>query len=356
MADRPFDTPSPGSLGFLSAHGSGSSGGPTPAGGSGGSTGFSASTPQALGQQASQQPSGHQAKLATQSGVTHGGSIAHTALAALVAMLDAEPAVGLAIIDAQGRALHANRRFLSLTVVVQPPTPPSSTDPSESESTSTKASGGDATSAERASVKIASPRKGVWARVGPDAVARVQAQGRPVVLHYIHDGRQVQCDIWPLPDGAGREPLFVVLAVEGRFDPAEEGRLPGSASSASGQARERADAEADGQLGARAGAPAAQAVEAKPGTPSERFITMSSTLAEMGDLSELTARELEVLALIGQGLATREIAEALGRSPRTIERHCDAIHKKLGTSNRVQMARYAMRAGLTVEAGKLKKV
>lgn len=235
-------------------------------------------------------------------------------IAALIALLEHEPAVGLAIVDAQGRTLTGNRRFSALTV-------PNGA--AEGATAGDRPSTGGKPSAQRAT---SSARKGVWARVGADAVRTAANERHPTVLHFIHEGRQVQCDVWPLPLEPGREPWFLVLAVEGRFDPAGHG------------------AASEGQH-VSAMSPVAQ-----------RFTTLAPMLAELGELSALTARELEVLALIGQGMATREIAESLGRSPRTVERHCDAIHKKLNTSNRVQMARYAMQAGLTAEAGKLKRV
>lgn len=231
-------------------------------------------------------------------------------IAALIALLEHEPAIGLAIVDAQARTLTSNHRFTVLTV------PPGAAE-------GATASDRPSSTAHKA---MSSARKGVWARVGADAVRTAANERHPTVLHFIHEGRQVQCDVWPLPLEPGREPWFLVLAVEGRFDPAGHGE-PSEAQRVSAMS------------------PIAQ-----------RFTTLSPMLAELGELSALTARELEVLALIGQGMATREIAESLGRSPRTVERHCDAIHKKLNTSNRVQMARYAMQAGLTAEAGKLKRV
>ncbi|UYV11764.1 MAG: LuxR C-terminal-related transcriptional regulator [Phycisphaera sp.] len=234
-------------------------------------------------------------------------------IAALIGLLEHEPALGLAIVDGQGRTLKSNHRFTALTV------PPGS---AEGATASDRPSSGSHKATSTA-------RKGVWARVGAEAVRTAAAERHPTVLHFIHEGRQVQCDVWPLPIDAGLEPRFLVLAVEGRFDPT-------GTRSETTRSEER---------------PGASTV-----TAAQRFTTFAPMLAELGALSALTARELEVLALIGQGMATREIAESLGRSPRTVERHCDAIHKKLNTSNRVQMARYAMRAGLTAEAGKLKRV
>ncbi|MEM9066437.1 MAG: LuxR C-terminal-related transcriptional regulator [Planctomycetota bacterium] len=65
-----------------------------------------------------------------------------------------------------------------------------------------------------------------------------------------------------------------------------------------------------------------------------------------GPLGKLTERELQVLALIGDGLSTAEIAQHLNRSVKTIEGHRLNLGTKLGASNRVQLARIALGAGL----------
>lgn len=61
----------------------------------------------------------------------------------------------------------------------------------------------------------------------------------------------------------------------------------------------------------------------------------------------LTPRQREVLALIGQGLSTAEIARRLYRTVKTIESHRLMLGKRLGARNRVELARIAIRAGLT---------
>ena len=60
----------------------------------------------------------------------------------------------------------------------------------------------------------------------------------------------------------------------------------------------------------------------------------------------LTSREDEVLKLIAEGQSTREIAQALTISPKTVERHRANILAKIGMRDRTQLTRYAIRAGL----------
>ncbi len=67
---------------------------------------------------------------------------------------------------------------------------------------------------------------------------------------------------------------------------------------------------------------------------------------DLGPLGVLTTREREILALIGRGLSTVEIAEHLGRSVKTVEWHRVSLGTKLGVSNRVELAHIALRAGL----------
>jgi DNA-binding NarL/FixJ family response regulator len=60
----------------------------------------------------------------------------------------------------------------------------------------------------------------------------------------------------------------------------------------------------------------------------------------------LTHRELEVLDLLAEGLANKGIAERLGISDQTVKFHVASIMGKLGTSNRVETVRRAVRKGL----------
>jgi FixJ family two-component response regulator len=56
-------------------------------------------------------------------------------------------------------------------------------------------------------------------------------------------------------------------------------------------------------------------------------------------LAALTPRESEVLDRIAEGFTTRQIAEGLGLSPRTVESHRAAIGAKLGTTSQAEMTR-----------------
>lgn len=63
-------------------------------------------------------------------------------------------------------------------------------------------------------------------------------------------------------------------------------------------------------------------------------------------LEALTARELQVLRLLAEGLGNREIADHLGVSEHTVKFHLSAIFGKLGASTRTEAVRRALRSGL----------
>ncbi|MEV7074324.1 response regulator [Streptomyces sp. NPDC091972] len=63
----------------------------------------------------------------------------------------------------------------------------------------------------------------------------------------------------------------------------------------------------------------------------------------------LTAREEEVLKLVAEGHSSKEIAEILFISIKTVHRHRENLLRKLGLRDRLELTRYAIRAGL-VEA------
>ncbi len=79
--------------------------------------------------------------------------------------------------------------------------------------------------------------------------------------------------------------------------------------------------------------------------------TLVSDYVERGGRGEeqfdiLTPRELEVLKLIAEANTSREIAEKLFISIKTVDRHRQNILEKLGMRDRVELTRYAIRRGL----------
>lgn len=63
-------------------------------------------------------------------------------------------------------------------------------------------------------------------------------------------------------------------------------------------------------------------------------------------LTELTARELQVLRLLAEGLSNRDIAERLGISEHTIKFHIASILGKLQASSRTEAVTRGVRSGL----------
>jgi DNA-binding NarL/FixJ family response regulator len=70
----------------------------------------------------------------------------------------------------------------------------------------------------------------------------------------------------------------------------------------------------------------------------------------------LTARELDVLQLVGSGLTTREISVRLGISPKTVENHKQRIFAKLGVQNQAHAVAVALRSGMLTPSVALEPV
>lgn len=67
----------------------------------------------------------------------------------------------------------------------------------------------------------------------------------------------------------------------------------------------------------------------------------------VGMAAALSAREREITQLFAEGLSTREIAERLHVSIKTVGTHREHIMEKLGLHGIAQLTRYALREGLT---------
>lgn len=63
----------------------------------------------------------------------------------------------------------------------------------------------------------------------------------------------------------------------------------------------------------------------------------------VADRFGLTARECEVLDWVAKGKTNRDIAEILGMSPRTVNKHLEHVFEKLGVETRTAAASFALR-------------
>lgn len=68
---------------------------------------------------------------------------------------------------------------------------------------------------------------------------------------------------------------------------------------------------------------------------------------DLGRLLSLTEREIELLHHVGKGLSSDVAATMMHRSIRTVEWHRASLGEKLGCTNRVELARVALAAGIT---------
>ena len=64
-------------------------------------------------------------------------------------------------------------------------------------------------------------------------------------------------------------------------------------------------------------------------------------------IGTLTRRETEVLKYIAGGSSQKQIAQTMNISAKTVHSHSVNLMTKLGIHDRVELARYAIRGGLT---------
>jgi DNA-binding CsgD family transcriptional regulator/tetratricopeptide (TPR) repeat protein len=101
------------------------------------------------------------------------------------------------------------------------------------------------------------------------------------------------------------------------------------------------------QLGAR---PAAAVVAARLRDRGVRGLARGPRPSTRENPAGLTARELEVLALVAEGLRNADIAARLVLSERTIDHHVSAILRKLAVKTRTEASAEAIRLGLAGQA------
>jgi len=73
---------------------------------------------------------------------------------------------------------------------------------------------------------------------------------------------------------------------------------------------------------------------------------ITNAIEKRTPLSKLTSRQIEVLRMVAEGHRTREIANQLSLSVKTVESHRGEVMKRLEIHDVVSLVRYAMRVGL----------
>jgi DNA-binding NarL/FixJ family response regulator len=81
-------------------------------------------------------------------------------------------------------------------------------------------------------------------------------------------------------------------------------------------------------------------------TPEAQRTLIKDVLERGSSGEELTPREEEIVKLVAEAHTTRQIAELLHLSEKTVENHRANAMRKLGMRDRVELVRYAIRRGL----------
>jgi DNA-binding CsgD family transcriptional regulator len=102
------------------------------------------------------------------------------------------------------------------------------------------------------------------------------------------------------------------------------------------------------RLGAR---PLAERLRAQMRAAGVRSVPRGPQPRTRSNAAGLTARELEVLALVAEGWRNAQIAARLSRSTRTVDHHLEAILAKLGAATRGEALAAARRLGLLPRNG-----
>lgn len=145
-----------------------------------------------------------------------------------------------------------------------------------------------------------------------DLIARVLKENKPLCITHIYNGISISSTIWPIRDHA--PPYNRVLVV-----------------SSPGQPK-----TLDGLL-------------------TNSIETVSTNYIDLGPLTVLTRRELEVAVLVGHGKTVPQVAATLHRSPKTVERHKESIAKKLSMHTQSQLVQLITTMGLELKDTNLER-
>jgi DNA-binding NarL/FixJ family response regulator len=77
------------------------------------------------------------------------------------------------------------------------------------------------------------------------------------------------------------------------------------------------------------------------------YVELSSSLSENPAFVVLTGREREVLQRLAEGKTTKEMADSMNVSVKTVETHRRNIMEKLNIHSVAELTKYAIREGIT---------
>lgn len=143
-------------------------------------------------------------------------------------------------------------------------------------------------------------------------IQRVIQENRPCRIEHIYHGRRIVSTIWPIRD---KMPPFDRVLVISQPGPNSLDAL----------------------------------------TLGDSIETVESSFIDLGPLNTLTRRELEVAILLGQGLTIPKVAATLHRSPKTIERHREAIGRKLSMRSQAELVHLITCMGLELKHANLER-
>jgi DNA-binding NarL/FixJ family response regulator len=159
-----------------------------------------------------------------------------------------------------------------------------------------------------------------------------------VVLVALEAGEPMPVPIALPPDRVGREPAVVILA-----DDSTDGW---AARAIRAGARGALPRTATGEQIAAAVAAAAAGLTVVPAEAAPAAAPRPAAHGVATPAQPLTPREIEVIAMLAEGLGNKVIAGRLGISDHTVKSHVASIFAKLGVSTRAEAAVSAARLGL----------